>query len=91
MSYQEWTELEEEDHGHGADAGHALAEVVTTIGHVSIAIMIIIIIIISTTWPLLLSFSIVSSIRSSSVYYGLLHTYIRRKERLTLGMSPADP
>ena len=35
MSYQEWTELEEEDHGHGADAGHALAEVVTTIGHVS--------------------------------------------------------
>ena len=32
---KEWTHLEEEDHGPGADAAHALAEVVTTIGHVS--------------------------------------------------------
>ena len=32
---QEFTFLEEEDHGTGADAAHALAEVVTTIGHVS--------------------------------------------------------
>ena len=34
---KEWTHLEEEDHGPGADAAHALAEVVTTIGHVSIS------------------------------------------------------
>ena len=33
---QEFTFLEEEDHGTGADAAHALAEVVTTIGHVCI-------------------------------------------------------
>ena len=34
---QAFTQLDEEDHGHGgAEATHALAEVVTTIGHVAI-------------------------------------------------------
>ena len=33
---QEFTQLDEEDHGHGgSEVTHALAEVVTTIGHVS--------------------------------------------------------
>ena len=32
---QAYTQLDEEDHGQGAEATHALAEVVTTIGHVS--------------------------------------------------------
>ena len=33
---QEFTQLDEKDHGHGgSEVTHALAEVVTTIGHVS--------------------------------------------------------
>ena len=36
FSGQAFTQLEEEDHGHGgAEATHALGEVITTIGHVS--------------------------------------------------------